>query len=112
MKPYVIVTGLPASGKSTLGRAVAAALGLPMLDKDDILEALFDSLAAERFLARQRYEGHQDRFKSPTEILTSFRQQATLGPVGLGRVLEVDTEQCPELMMTTLLAAIEVAAVT
>jgi len=40
MNRYIILTGLPASGKSTLGRAVAAALGLPMLDKDDILEAL------------------------------------------------------------------------
>ncbi|HSK80831.1 MAG TPA: AAA family ATPase [Thermoanaerobaculia bacterium] len=163
---YVIVTGLPASGKSTLGHAVAAALGLPMLDKDEILEALFDSLgvgdaewrkrlsraadevlrrqalhshgaviaswwrhpasheesgtpsewlrslpgallelhcackpevAAERFLARKRHEGHLDRFKSHTEILAGFRQLATLGPLGVGRVVEVNTEQRPEL---------------
>jgi hypothetical protein len=44
MKRYVIVSGLPASGKSTLGAAVATALGLPLLDKDDLLEALFDTL--------------------------------------------------------------------
>src|SRR5690349_15061672 len=41
---YVIVSGLPGSGKSTLARRLAPALGLPLLDKDDILEALFDSL--------------------------------------------------------------------
>lgn len=44
MGRYVIVSGLPGSGKSTLARRLAPALGLPLLDKDDILEALFDSL--------------------------------------------------------------------
>ncbi|MCM3871064.1 MAG: AAA family ATPase [Pyrinomonadaceae bacterium] len=43
MQRHIIVTGIPASGKSTVGRAVAAALGLPMLDKDEILEAMFNS---------------------------------------------------------------------
>ncbi|MFN3211948.1 MAG: AAA family ATPase [Henriciella sp.] len=37
------MTGLPGSGKSTLGRRLAAELGWPILDKDDFLEALFDS---------------------------------------------------------------------
>lgn len=40
----MIVSGLPGSGKSTLARRLAPALGLPLLDKDDVLEALFDSL--------------------------------------------------------------------
>jgi hypothetical protein len=44
MERYVIVSGLPGSGKSTLARRLAPALGLPRLDKDDVLEALFDSL--------------------------------------------------------------------
>ncbi len=44
MERYVIVSGLPGSGKSTLARRLAPALGLPLLDKDDVLEALFDSL--------------------------------------------------------------------
>ena len=35
------MSGLPASGKSTLGREISAALGLDVLDKDDLLEALF-----------------------------------------------------------------------
>jgi predicted kinase len=42
-KPFVIVSGLPASGKSTLGRQLARALALPLLDKDEILERLFDA---------------------------------------------------------------------
>lgn len=39
----IIVTGLPASGKTTIGRKVAAQLGIPMLDKDDYLEQLYDN---------------------------------------------------------------------
>jgi predicted kinase len=42
-KPFVVMSGLPGSGKTTLGRRLAPALGLPLIDKDDILERLFDS---------------------------------------------------------------------
>lgn len=42
MGRYVVVSGLPASEKTTLARAVAQSLGLPMLDKDDFLESLFE----------------------------------------------------------------------
>jgi hypothetical protein len=38
------VSGLPGSGKSTVGRALAEQLALPVFDKDVILEALYDSL--------------------------------------------------------------------
>lgn len=43
MKPpsFVVMSGLPGSGKTTLGRRAAEGLGLPMIDKDDILEELF-----------------------------------------------------------------------
>jgi len=43
---FVVVSGLPASGKSTLARAVAPALGLPVLDKDVFLEALLRARGA------------------------------------------------------------------
>lgn len=39
----VVVSGLPASGKTTLARALAQALDWPLLDKDDFLEALYDA---------------------------------------------------------------------
>jgi predicted kinase len=40
----VVVSGLAASGKTTVGRLLSEQLSLPLLDKDAILEALFDSL--------------------------------------------------------------------
>ncbi|MFL6073382.1 MAG: AAA family ATPase [Mycobacteriales bacterium] len=45
---YVLVTGLPASGKSTLAGALAAELRLPLYGKDPIKEALADVLGAGR----------------------------------------------------------------
>ncbi|MFD5031214.1 AAA family ATPase [Streptomyces sp. NPDC058405] len=41
---FVIVSGLPASGKTTLARRLAEELALPVIDKDAILESLYDSL--------------------------------------------------------------------
>ena len=43
----VVVSGLPASGKTTAGRILSERLSLPLIDKDAILEALFDSLGCE-----------------------------------------------------------------
>jgi glucokinase len=42
-KDFVVVSGLPCSGKSSLGLQLAPALGLLLLDKDTILESLFES---------------------------------------------------------------------
>jgi predicted kinase len=40
---FVIVSGLPGSGKSRLACELAPLLGLEVIDKDEILERLFDS---------------------------------------------------------------------
>src|SRR5262245_13500660 len=40
----IIVTGLPATGKTTLARRLAADLRLPLVTKDEIKERLFDQL--------------------------------------------------------------------
>jgi glucokinase len=42
-KPFVVISGLPGSGKTTLGRRLAPVLNLPLIDKDDILDRLFES---------------------------------------------------------------------
>ena len=41
MRFCIAVTGLPGSGKTTVGQAVAQQLHLPFLDKDDFLDTLF-----------------------------------------------------------------------
>jgi len=165
MRGFIVVSGLPASGKSTVGAAVAAALGLPLYDKDEILEGLFETLgtgdgswrtrlsrsadevlrrlvlqsqgaviaswwrhplsqvpsgtptawlsslsgrlielhckckpatAAERFLSRQRHAGHLDDTKPRAELVASFERFAAHGPLGFGRIVEVDTEVQPD----------------
>jgi len=40
---FIVVSGLPGSGKTTLARQLAPALNLPLIDKDEILDRLFDS---------------------------------------------------------------------
>ena len=40
----VIVTGLPCTGKTTLGRQIATEFRLPFINKDGVKELLFDSL--------------------------------------------------------------------
>jgi len=46
MRDVVLISGPPASGKSTLARPLAAALGFALLTKDDVKESLFSSLGA------------------------------------------------------------------
>ena len=40
-RSFVVLAGLPASGKTTLARRLAPVLGLPVIDKDDFLESDF-----------------------------------------------------------------------
>lgn len=42
MNRLIVITGPPASGKTTLARALAPELGLPLLSKDDFKERLFE----------------------------------------------------------------------
>ncbi len=40
----LIVAGMPAAGKSTIAKKIGAALGFPILEKDEVKEELFDTL--------------------------------------------------------------------
>jgi shikimate kinase len=71
----IVVSGLAASGKTTVGRALSEGLSLPLIDKDDILEALFDSLGCQDREQRHRLSRASD------EVL--FRAAASSGPAVL-----------------------------
>lgn len=40
---FVLISGLPGSGKTTLARLLAPTLNLSLIDKDEILERLFEA---------------------------------------------------------------------
>jgi predicted kinase len=57
MTGFILVGGWPAAGKTTIGRALAAELGLAFLAKDEIKEALMDSLGAPSTVEESRRLG-------------------------------------------------------
>lgn len=54
MTGYILVGGWPASGKTTVSRALAAELGLACLSKDEVKEALMDGLGTPAGVAESR----------------------------------------------------------
>ncbi|MEU4695174.1 AAA family ATPase [Actinoplanes sp. NPDC023714] len=74
---FVLVGGWPASGKSTLARALAAELGIACLAKDEIKEALMDGLGAPATVERSRELGvaavHADT-SGPVDVPALARQ--------------------------------------
>ena len=77
-KSFVGISGLPGSGKTTLGRRLAPMLNLPLIDKDDILSRLFESKGVGNAAWRRALSGEsdlilqQDGSSSGGAILVSF----------------------------------------
>lgn len=55
--PYVLVGGWPGSGKTTVARALAAALGLAYLGKDELKESLWQQLGVPTTVEESRRLG-------------------------------------------------------
>jgi hypothetical protein len=47
--------------------------------------------AVERFRSRRRHTGHRDETRSRDALISQFDALATLGPVGVGTLVVVDT---------------------
>ena len=159
------MSGLPGSGKTTLGRGLGQVLDLPVFDKDEILEAAFGdgtpgsstersrlsrcadvtfrelalassgavlvsfwrrrelstesgtptdwleglpnvvevycvcspSTAAARFVARTRHPGHGDATKARAHVAEQFALLHRVGPLGIGRIVEINTESAVDV---------------
>lgn len=81
---FIVMSGLPGSGKTTLGRQLARQLKLAMLDKDDILDVLLDSLGAAETVDRHRLSRAADAvlqatvLNSPSAVVSSFWRRERL----------------------------------
>ena len=103
MKRVLLVNGVPASGKSTVARAVAEADGWPLLTLDTVKEAFFDHLGTgdrdySRLLGKASYQAifalirdfpdgtrrssTRGSASSPLDLLETHLASAGVGRVG------------------------------
>ena len=73
MASFIVISGIPGSGKSTVGARLATSLQWKLVDKDVQLERLFD-----------------DRWDAESLIAQSERLEVEI-PLGLGDVVEYDS---------------------
>src|SRR5512133_1128988 len=77
---FVIVSGLPASGKTSIAKRLAPPLRLPLIDKDGILEGLFEGAPAITPAVREQLSRKSDAImqemaeSSNGAVLVSFWQ--------------------------------------
>lgn len=55
-RDLILVAGMPATGKSTLARKLTKALHLPILEKDDIKEEMFDTIGYADLAAKRQLD--------------------------------------------------------
>lgn len=105
MKQAVLVNGVPASGKSTVARAVAEAKGWPLLTLDTVKEAFFEHIGIgnrdyNRLLGRASYQAIfaliEDFPHGATAVVDAWFGfqpvevlQGHLARAGIGRVAEI-----------------------
>ena len=89
----VLVTGPPAAGKTTLARPLAGALGLPLIGKDLIKEALFDALGVgDRAWSRRLGVASYEVLYAVAGELSAAVVDANLGPEAGPRLCAVHAD--------------------
>ena len=88
--PLVVIVGAPASGKTTVGTAVAELLGLPFRDTDADVEALTGSTIADLFVDRG-----EDHFRGLEEqaVAVALSEHDGVLALGGGAVLSATTRE-------------------
>lgn len=77
MKIGVVVTGMPASGKTTIARSIANSLSFDLIDKDDFLEDLYELNEVRTWEDRKKLSRQSDNLfqaaaeKSGSAVLVS-----------------------------------------
>ncbi len=119
MHRFVVVTGVPGCGKSTVGRALAEHLDFPYFDKDQILETLLEAAECADEETRHRLSRDADQrleaealacrkavldsfWRHPSAQTESGTPSAWLGGPGI-RSVEVLCTCAPELAATRFL---------
>jgi cytidylate kinase len=113
---FVVISGLPGSGKTTLGLALAESLRLPLIDKDDILERLFEERGIGDARWRRKLSRESDaifelqaRSSADGAVLVSHWHRAGM-TADSGTPTEWITELSPAIVNVNCICEVQVAA--
>lgn len=100
----ILVTGIPASGKSTMARFLAEAFGLPVISKDRIKECMYDTIG---------FRSREEKVKLGTASMQIMYDLAEeLMKSGRPFILENNFENVSKEGLLTILEKYEYKAIT
>lgn len=100
----ILVTGIPASGKSTMARFLAEAFGLPVISKDRIKECMYDAIG---------FRSREEKVKlgiASMQIMYDMAEE--LMKSGLSFILENNFENISKDGLLSILEKYEYKAIT